>query len=191
MLGMLVQPLPRRKRRSRKPVGAVLSTIATLGLCAFQFGDRNELNKMPFDQVQALVFNLAKARSLAKQGNIDLLVGQVEPGKTVSMRGEVTDANCYMGTHTHAYDHAFCAKLCAAAGGPLVFISDQGGQLYLVLNQQNGMPLPENIGSFWPRIRVFIPSIADIPVWIKSLGYSLLQGLIGKPFTFIILSVIT
>lgn len=117
MLGMLVRPLLRRKRRSRKPVGALLSTIATLGLCAFQFGDRNELNKMPFDQVQALVSNLAKARSLAKQGNIDLLVGQVESGKTVSMRGEVTDANCYLGTHTHAYDHALCAK----SGSPAPF----------------------------------------------------------------------
>jgi hypothetical protein len=85
MLGMLVRPLLRRMRRSRKPVGALLSTIATLGLCAFQFGDRNELNKMPFDQVQALVSNLAKARNLAKQGNIDLLVGQVESGKTVQI----------------------------------------------------------------------------------------------------------
>jgi hypothetical protein len=126
-------------------VTTLLSGIATLGLCAFQFGDRNELNKMPFTEVQPLVSDLAKARRLAKQGNIDLLAGQAEPGETVRLRGEVTDANCYLGIHMHAYDHAFCAKLCAAAGGPLVFVPDQGGQVYLVLSEQNGIRLPENV----------------------------------------------
>jgi hypothetical protein len=126
-------------------VTTLLSVIATLGLCAFQFGDRNELNKMPFRKIQLLVFDLAKAWSLAKQGNIDLLAGQTEPGETVRLRGEVTDANCYLGIHMHAYDHAFCAKLCAAAGGPLVFMPDQGEELFLVLNEQNGVRLPENV----------------------------------------------
>jgi hypothetical protein len=116
-----------------------------LGLCSFQFGDRNELNQMPFAEVQPLVSNLAKARSLAKQGNIDLLVGRVERGDTVKLRGEVTDANCYVGSHTHAYDHAFCAKLCAAAGSPLLFVSDQRGSAYLVLNQENGKRLPADL----------------------------------------------
>src|ERR1700690_866568 len=68
-----MQAKPRREHRNRKSMITLLSGIAALTLCAFQFGDRNELNEMPFDKVQALVFNLAKARSLAKQGNIDLL----------------------------------------------------------------------------------------------------------------------
>jgi hypothetical protein len=123
----------------------LLGGIAALGFCAFQFGDRVELNKMPFTDVQSLVFDLANARRLAKQGNIDLFAGQAEPGETVSLRGEVTDANCYLGNHTHAYDHAFCAKLCAAAGGPLVFIPDQGEEIYLVLNERNGIHLPESV----------------------------------------------
>jgi hypothetical protein len=116
-----------------------------VALCAFQFGDRKELNNMPFRQVQALVSDRAKARRLAKDGNIDLLVGQVEPGETVSLRGEVTDANCYLGFHMHAYDHAFCAKLCVAGGSPLVFIPDQGAEIYLVLSERNGIRLPENL----------------------------------------------
>ena len=33
-----------------------------------------------------------------------------------------------------------------------------------------GSPFPEKIGSFCPRISVFIPSIDEIPVWMKSLG---------------------
>jgi hypothetical protein len=122
-----------------------LSGIVVLGLCAFQFGDRNELNNMPFQQVQPLVLDLTKARRLAKQGNIDLFAGQAEPGETLRLRGEVTDANCYFGIHMHAYDHAFCAKLCAASGRPLVFVPDQGGEIYLVLNKQNSIGLPESV----------------------------------------------
>ena len=33
-----------------------------------------------------------------------------------------------------------------------------------------GRPLPEKMGSFWPRMRVFIPSMQEIPVWMKSFG---------------------
>jgi hypothetical protein len=123
----------------------LLSAIATVGLCAFQFGDRYGLNSMPFGQVQPLVSDLAKARRLAKQGNIDLLVGQTVLGKAASLRGEITDANCYLGSHTHGYDHAFCAKLCAAAGSPLVFVSDQAGEIYLVLSERNGIRLPDDV----------------------------------------------
>jgi hypothetical protein len=50
------------------------------------------------------------------------------PGWAVSFRGKVTDANCYLGSHTLAYDHAFCAKLRAAAGSPLVFVSDRANK---------------------------------------------------------------
>jgi hypothetical protein len=122
-----------------------LTIAAALGLCAFQFGDRYGLNNMPFAQVQPMVSDLAKARNLAKQGNVDLLAGQTMPGQSASLRGEVTDANCYLGSHTHAYDHAFCAKLCAAAGSPLLFVPDQGRQIYLVLSVQNGVRLPDSV----------------------------------------------
>ena len=82
---------------------------------------------------------------MAKQGNVDLFVGETMQGQAVKIRGEVTDANCYLGTHRHAYDHAFCAKMCAAAGGPLVFVPDHGGQPYVVLGERNGIRLPEEV----------------------------------------------
>src|SRR6266851_5304907 len=151
----VLQATLRSAHLSRRRVIKVLSAIATLGLCAFQFGDQNGLNSMPFEQVQPLVSDLAKARSLAKQGNIDLLVGETVPGKAVSLRGEITDANCYLGSHAHGYDHAFCAKLCAAAGGPLLFVSDQGGEIYLVLSERNGIRFPEDVLD-----RIGVPGIA-------------------------------
>ena len=35
-----------------------------------------------------------------------------------------------------------------------------------------GKPDPEKIGSFWPRTRVRLPSIAEMPVWMNSSGKS-------------------
>jgi len=114
-------------------------------LAAFQFGDNNGLNNMPFAQAQRLVSDLPKAQKMANDGNLELLAGRPVPGEPASLRGELTDANCFLGTHTHAYDHAFCAKFCAAAGSPLLFISDQDGLVYVVLTSRNGVQLPENV----------------------------------------------
>jgi hypothetical protein len=74
------------EHRGRRQAITSLGSIAALALCAFQFGDRKELNKMPFTEVQPLVSDPARVRRLAKQGNIDLLIGQRVPGKTVSLR---------------------------------------------------------------------------------------------------------
>ncbi len=52
------------------------------------------------------------------------------------------------------------------------------------------MPEPEKIGSFCPLTRVIIPSITDMPVWIKSFGYSRCSGFIGSPLMSINLSAI-
>jgi len=145
----------RRALLNRKTAITFLSTLTAVGLCAFQFGDRNGLNSMPFAQVQPLVSNLVRAQRMAKQGNIELHVGQPVPGEPVTLRGEFTDASCYLGNHIHGYDHAFCAKFCAAAGSPLIFVSDQGGQVYVVLNQQKGIRLPENVLD-----RIGVPGIA-------------------------------
>ena len=161
-------------QRSKKSVTALFGAIFALGLCAFQFGDRNELNKRPYAEVERLTSDLAKARTLAKQGNIDLLVGQVEPGDAVRVRGEITDANCYLGSHVHAYDHAFCAKLCAAAGSPLVFIADQDGKVYLALSAKNGVRLPENVLD-----RIGVPGIVVAGKLFEASGIHALaiQGL--------------
>lgn len=120
---------------------ALVGSAAMLGLCAFQFGDRNGLNNMSYAQVQPLVADLAKAERMARDGNLELLAGQTVKGNAVRLRGELTDANCYFNSHTHAYDHAFCAKFCAAAGSPLIFLSDQNGQIYFVLSPRNGVRL--------------------------------------------------
>ena len=63
----------------------------------------------------------------------------------VHLRGELTDGNCFLSQHKHAYDHAFCAKLCVAAGSPLLFISDNDEQIYLVLSPKNAVSIPAEL----------------------------------------------
>jgi hypothetical protein len=140
-----MQATAQRARPTKKFLITSFCFVAILVLAAFQFGDNNGLNNMPFVQVQRLVSDLPKAQKMANEGNLELLAGQPVPGVPATLRGELTDANCFLATHTHAYDHAFCAKFCAAAGSPLVFISDQGGLVYVVLTARNGVQLPENV----------------------------------------------
>jgi len=139
-----MQAAPPRARPTKLFLIALLCFLAVLLLAAFQFGDNNGLNNMPFAQVQRLVPDLPKAQKMANDGNIELLAGKPVRGESATLRGELTDANCFLATHTHAYDHAFCAKFCAAAGSPLLFVSDQGGVVYVVLTARNGVQLPEN-----------------------------------------------
>ena len=140
-----MQAALKRARPTKRFLIAALCFLAVLVLAAFQFGDNNGLNSMPYAQVRRLISDLPKAKKMASAGNLELLAGQPMRGEPVTLRGELTDANCFLGTHTHAYDHAFCAKFCVAAGSPLFFISDQGGVAYVVLTARNGVPLPENI----------------------------------------------
>ena len=132
------------KAASHSAVG-VLSIVVVMGLCAFQFGDRNNLNSLPFARIQPLASDLNKARSLAKRGNVELFVGDRVPGQTVHLRGELSDGNCFLSQHRHAYDHAFCAKLCVAAGSPLLFISDKDEKIYLVLSPKNAVRIPAEL----------------------------------------------
>jgi hypothetical protein len=138
-----MQATPPRARQTKKLLIAPLCFLAVLLLAAFQFGDNNGLNNMPFAQVQRLVSDLPKAQKMANDGNIELLAGKPVRGESATLRGELTDANCFLATRTHAYDHAFCAKFCAAAGSPMLFVSDQGGVVYVVLTASNGVQLPE------------------------------------------------
>jgi hypothetical protein len=124
---------------------ALLASLIVLGLCAFQYGDNYGLNNLPFAKVQGLASDLEKAQRMAKQGNVDFFAGQSVSGQAVHLRGELTDANCFLGNHNHAYDHAFCAKFCVAAGSPLVFISDSDNKLYVVLTGKNGVKISDDV----------------------------------------------
>lgn len=141
--------MPQPAPQNRKSRIALLGLIAVLALCGFQYGDKLGLNGLPFAQVRPLVGDLSKAERMAKQGNIDFFAGQPVAGTPLTLHGELTDANCFLATQTHAYDHAFCAKLCTAAGSPLLYPPTKAELPTLSLRHETVCPCPKNcwIGS--------------------------------------------
>lgn len=112
--------------------------------CAFQFGDRYDMNNMSYAKVKSLMLHPDAAQAMAMRGNVEFLAGQSVQGKYINARGELTDANCYLGKRVHSYDHAFCAKACVVAGSPVLFLGD-AGEVYVVLTAKNTTPLPGRI----------------------------------------------
>lgn len=145
--------------------------LLALGVSAFQFGDEYNLNGMRFADVRSLVSHLGKARAIARKGNIDFFVAQPVQGREVTMHGEITG---YLSKRLHVYDHAFCAKACVAGGSPIVFIADSG-KVYLVLNSQVGMPLPDKVLNQLgvPGIRIKAQSVGSHD--IEALAISSLE----------------
>jgi hypothetical protein len=129
--------------RTQRVIGMLFVPLC-LELCAHQYGDRYDLNNMPYQAVKSLMGNPAHAQAMAVKGNIDLFAGQAVQGSELDARGELTDASCYLGRGTHSYDHAFCAKACVAAGSPVLFLAD-GGKVYVVLTAKDAVPLPANV----------------------------------------------
>ena len=121
-----------------------MASAVLLGFSFLQYGDRYRLNEMPFAKVQELTSDPVKARALTKQGNIDFFVGTAVQGKAVTLTGELTDANCYLAQSRHGYDHAFCARYCAAAGSSLVFLPDQDSKVYVVIPASAGGKIPRD-----------------------------------------------
>jgi len=94
-----MQATQQRARPTKRFLIASLCFLAVLVLAACQFGDNNGLNNMPFAKVRRLVSDLPEAQRMANAGNLELLASKPVPGEPVTLRGELTDANCYLGTH--------------------------------------------------------------------------------------------
>jgi hypothetical protein len=144
---------------------SMVTLILVLGFSGYQFGDRNGLNDMPFEKVRNWTSDLEGARKAAQRGNIDLFAGRPAGDIKINMRGELTDANCYLSQGDHAYDHAFCAKFCAATGSPLLFLPDKSARVYVVLTAKDGVPLPAGVLNL-----LGIPGVSVTGEELKSHG---------------------
>jgi hypothetical protein len=79
---------------------------------------------------------------MAKKDDVPLMGGVAIEGKEVTLKGELTGANCYLSRGIHGPNHALCAKACVAAGAPVIFLA-QDGKVYTVLPAKDGTSLPE------------------------------------------------
>jgi len=105
-----------------------------------------DMNSLPYDSVRAMLSDPARraqAMDMAKAHNVILMAGHPVAGRSITLKGELTGANCYLTGGMRGHDHAMCAKACVSAGSPIVFIA-QDGTVYAVLTGVNGMPLPKD-----------------------------------------------
>jgi hypothetical protein len=111
----------------------------------FSHMSKEQILDMPYAQVKAALSNPDERVDLleaVKKDNIILMGGQAVEGKELTMKGELTGANCYLSRGIHGHEHALCAKACVLAGSPVIFLADDG-KVYTVLTPEDGRPLPE------------------------------------------------
>ncbi len=112
-------------------------------------GSPSPLNDMPY----------SKLKSMAAQGNMmTMMQGMMKKGvflmggqptkttdsKSVSLSGEIVDANCYTANGYHGHNHALCAKACILNGSPLTFLTADG-HAYPIISQADFVPVPEDV----------------------------------------------
>lgn len=57
--------------------------------------------------------------------------------KATTITASVVDMSCYLANGLHGEDHKMCSEVCAKAGVPLVFLTEDG---QLILPVSNAMP---------------------------------------------------
>jgi hypothetical protein len=99
-----------------------------------------DMNDIPYAKVKAILSNpqeAAKAKKMARKNHVMLMGGHPINGKPVTLKGELTGADCYLSAGFHGHHHALCSKACVAHGGPIVFLA-QNGTVYLALPHADG-----------------------------------------------------
>jgi hypothetical protein len=119
--------------------------VATAFLWSQNGMTKEQLLDMPYAKVKAMLSNphsAARLKKAVEKDGVMLMGGIPIKGPEVTLKGELTGADCYLSAGVHGHEHAFCTKACVAHGGPVVFIAENG-TTYLALPLKDGMPLPE------------------------------------------------
>jgi hypothetical protein len=125
----------------------VAATFFSLGLLATQATSQKDMNDWSYSKVKKLMSNPQTAKKtgmMAKKNGVMLMGGMSMGGTPVTMKGELTGADCYLSTGDHGHSHAFCSKACVSHGGPIVFLGSNG-TTYLVLPPKDGAHFPMQV----------------------------------------------
>jgi hypothetical protein len=79
---------------------------------------------------------IANGRHVAPMG------GLAVEGKPVTLKGELTGANCHFSMGLRGHRHASCSKACVSQGSPVVFIQERSCKVYFLLTAKDGRPMP-------------------------------------------------
>jgi hypothetical protein len=158
--------------------GAVLTLAVAAGLWAAQSSEHQNMNDWSYSKVKQMMSNPQSAKktvAMAKANNVMLMGGMFMGGKAVTMKGELTGADCYLSAGEHGPQHALCAKVCVLRGGPIVFIG-ANGTTYLVLPPKDGVPFPEAVLDDLGKPGVTVHAHEIDSHGIKALSVDSVQG---------------
>ncbi len=158
---------------------AILVAAATsLGLLASQGSNSKDMNDWSYSKVKKLMSNPQTAKEtamMAKKNGVMLMGGMSVGGTAVTMKGELTGADCYLSTGDHGHSHAFCAMACVSHGGPIVFIAGNG-TTYLVLPPKDGAHYPMQVLNDLGRSGVTVHAHEIDSHGIKALSVDSVQS---------------
>ncbi len=112
-------------------------------------GAASPLNDMPYSKLKAMSSQgdmMSMMQGMMKKG-VFLMGGQptkTADSKSVSLKGEIVDANCYTANGYHGHNHALCAKACVLNGSALTFLTSDG-KAYTLVSQADFMPIAEDV----------------------------------------------
>lgn len=159
-------------------LGLALTMGISVGLWAAQGTNHTNMNDWSYAKVKKMMSNPQTARQvkmMAKKNNVMLMGGMPMGGTPVTLKGELTGADCYLSAGEHGHHHALCAKACVSHGGPIVFIGNNG-TTYLVLPPKDGAHYPaavlNDLGT--PGVTVHAHEIDSHG--IKALSVDSVQG---------------
>lgn len=128
-------------------LGLMLMLGIAVGLWAAQGMNHKNMNDWSYAKVKQLMSNPQTARKvamMAKKNHVVLMGGMSMGGTPVTLKGELTGADCYLSSGKHGPQHALCAKACVSHGGPIVFLG-KNGTTYLVLPPKDGAHFPVQV----------------------------------------------
>lgn len=159
-------------------LAVVIAAAASLGLLAAQASNQKNMNDWSYSKVQKMMSNPQTAKKvgmMARKNGVMLMGGMSMGGTPVTMKGELTGADCYLSTGDHGHDHALCANACVSHGGPIVFLGSNG-TTYLVLPPKDGAPYPMQVLNDLGKPGVSVHAHEIDSHGIKALSVDSVQG---------------
>jgi hypothetical protein len=158
--------------------GTILTVAVAAGLWAAQGSEHQKMLNWPYSKVEQMMSNpqsAGKTVAMARANNVMLMGGMPMGGTAVTMKGELTGADCYLSSGEHGPQHALCAKVCVLHGGPIVFVG-ANGTTYLVLPPKDGVHFPEAVLDDLGKPGVTVNAHEIDSHGIKALSVDSVQG---------------
>ncbi len=118
------------------------------------------MNKTLMTAVAALMLAGAGAAHLRADMDMDMGAGSAA-AKTVTLKGEVLDMDCFMNEGAHGKKHQDCAVMCLNNGAPVGLLTDDGKAYFLTANEAKGKMKFYNHVREWGGDRVTITGVVQ------------------------------